>query len=125
MSNSCLIISNPSNDYLNYIRINNIKIPKNVLVLTEDHNFINVIKITDVFLRATTTDGDSISINEALYLNKTVIASDCVSRPHDVILYKNKDFFDLEKKIQNSYLTKKNPVKPKSCIQDLLPLYGY
>ena len=41
----------------------------------------------DIFLRPTLSDGDSISVREALYFNKPVVASDVVARPHDVSLY--------------------------------------
>ena len=125
LTNYCLIISNPSNDYLNYLKKNNISIPNNVLILSENHHFVNLIKLTDCFLRTTTTDGDSISIKEALYFGKCVIASDCVSRPHDVILYKNQDPNDLNDKIKIFKVSKKSLSKPKNCVNDLLPLYGY
>ncbi|MGE5363881.1 MAG: hypothetical protein ACM3SM_07090 [Bacteroidota bacterium] len=98
-SDLCLIISNPTNTYMEYLRKKNIAIPENVKIITFPHSFIDIIQMTDCFLRATTTDGDSVSIREALWLGKAVICSDCVSRPEGCILYKNLDWDDLRDKI--------------------------
>lgn len=99
-SDMCLLISNPTNTYAEYLRKNGIVIPDNVKIITYPHSFIDIIQMTDCFLRATTTDGDSVSIREALWLGKSVICSDCVSRPDGCILYKNLDWDDLRDKIK-------------------------
>jgi hypothetical protein len=59
-----------------------------------------ILKISDVFIRTTITDGDANSIREAFFLNKIVIASNCVARPLSCILYKNLNSEDLADKIQ-------------------------
>lgn len=56
-------------------------------------------KRTDIFLRPTSSDGDAVSIREALFFNVKVIASNCVERPDGVILHKNRDVKDLYNKI--------------------------
>ncbi len=48
-----------------------------------------------VFVRPTNTDGDAISIREALYLNKAVAASDCVPRPAGVRTFRTRDMDSL------------------------------
>jgi hypothetical protein len=53
-------------------------------------------------LRTTNTDGDAISIREALDLNKIVIASDVVKRPQGVKLFKTRDVNSLVTTIENS-----------------------
>ncbi len=45
----------------------------------------------DLFLRPTLSDGDSISVREALYFNVPVIASDAVTRPDGVQTYRTSD----------------------------------
>jgi len=55
-------------------------------------------KESDLVIRATNTDGNSISIYEALSIGTPVIASDCVPRPDGVVLFKTRDFDDLYKK---------------------------
>ncbi len=54
---------------------------------------------TQVFIRPTNTDGNSVSIKEALWFGTPVVASDCVVRPDEVSLFKNRDAIDLSEKI--------------------------
>lgn len=53
----------------------------------------------DLFLRPTWTDGDSISVREALYYNVPVVASDICIRPEHVTLFKTGDVDDCLKKV--------------------------
>jgi glycosyltransferase involved in cell wall biosynthesis len=53
--------------------------------------FLPVIKVADLFVRPTNTDGDANSIREALYLGVPVVASDAVERPEKVILFKSRN----------------------------------
>lgn len=55
-------------------------------------------QVSDLVIRATVTDGNSLSIYEALSIGIPVIASDCVPRPEGVVLFKTRDFDDLYKK---------------------------
>ena len=82
------ILSDPSGEYLSYFNSNNIKLNNNILIINSRHSFYRVLQISDCFIRNTITDGDSLSVRESLYLNKKVIATDCVSRPKSVILKK-------------------------------------
>ena len=41
-----------------------------------------MLRLTDVLLKPTNTDGDAISVREALYLGVPVVASDVVERPY-------------------------------------------
>lgn len=88
-----LVCSDPSGNYSKFLKELQINIPNNVIFISEAHSFIEIIKLSNAMLRTTTTDGDSLSVKEALFFNKDVIASDCTARPDDVILYKtgNKD----------------------------------
>jgi hypothetical protein len=70
----------------------------NILLLPFLHDFNAVLKETDSMIRYTTTDGDSISVKEALYAGKSVIATNVVDRPHDVILINN-NIDDLKKAV--------------------------
>lgn len=92
-----LVFSDGSSSYRRYFNENHIAIPENVLLISEPHDFNIVLKNCDVFLRATTTDGDSLSVKEALYMRKAVIATNCVERPKGTILIKSlDDLNDLE-----------------------------
>jgi glycosyltransferase involved in cell wall biosynthesis len=47
-----------------------------------------LLELSDVFMRPTTTDGDAMSVREALALGVPTIASDAVPRPQGVVLYR-------------------------------------
>jgi glycosyltransferase involved in cell wall biosynthesis len=55
-------------------------------------------KLTDVFIRATNTDGNSMSLMEAMALGVPSIASDCTVRPAGPVLFKTRDTDDLLEK---------------------------
>lgn len=56
-------------------------------------------KISDLVVRATNTDGNSLTIHEALSLGIPVVASDCVERPTGVQLFTNRSAVDLTSKV--------------------------
>lgn len=110
----CLIVSNPTGTYLPYLKEMGIVIPENVKFITYAHSFLDILNITDCFLRATTTDGDSVTIHEAIWLKKPVIASDCVNRPEGCYLYRKLDWTGLEERIVECGSGTVNPVYSKS-----------
>lgn len=72
------------------------------LGIQEQFNFMTgqkelwpLFKQADLSIRPTITDGDAISIREALYLNCPVIASDVAKRPEGTITFKSRDLDDL------------------------------
>ena len=80
---------------------------------------------SDCLIRATTTDGDSLSVKEALYYKKKVIASNCVDRVPNVILYDNLDFNQLQEKIlsiETDYKT--TPFEMSNAAELLVKLYS-
>lgn len=54
-----------------------------------------IFKMADLYIRPTVTDGDAISIREAMYFNCPVVASDAVHRPNGIITFKSRDIEDL------------------------------
>jgi glycosyltransferase involved in cell wall biosynthesis len=58
-------------------------------------SFINLIKLSDIILRPTNTDGDALTVREGLFLEKKVIASDVVKRPAGTYVFKNRDLISL------------------------------
>lgn len=56
-------------------------------------------RVSDVVVRATNTDGNSISVMEALSVGAPVVASDCVDRPEGVVSFATRDIDDLEAKV--------------------------
>ncbi|MCK0137246.1 hypothetical protein [Arenibacter sp. S6351L] len=115
-----LIFSDPTGNYYKYLIGIFKELPNNVLFITQPHDFINIIKATDALIRATTTDGDSLSVKEALYFNKTVIATGVVDRPNDVLIFNNLE--ELQYLISNK--TKNNThSEVKNNFDDILKVY--
>lgn len=67
------------------------------LFVQDSLEFYHIIKQCDVFVRPTNTDGDAISIREALYFGTPALASDVVKRPEECRLFKSRDSEDLTK----------------------------
>jgi glycogen synthase len=59
-----------------------------------------VVKMADVFVRATFSDGDSIAVREALALGVPVVASEVGFRPENVTLFRTGDHIHLSTKIK-------------------------
>lgn len=72
----------------------------NILVWEESVSFVRLLQHCDLVLRTTNTDGDAVSIREALYFGKPVLASDVVKRPNGVNLFKTRNVDDLTDKIK-------------------------
>ncbi|XZE20411.1 hypothetical protein SH449x_000282 [Pirellulaceae bacterium SH449] len=87
----CLLVSDPSKKYHEFLRQSVPIIPPNVIFLSGEHCFMAVLRKSDVFIRHTTTDGDSLSVSESLFLRRLVLATDVVSRPSGVMLYSDVD----------------------------------
>lgn len=93
-NNIALIISDPSKEYSTYYKDSNLS--KNIVFINKPHSFTEIIKLSDICIRATATDGDSLSIREALFIGKPVITTNRVSRPMGVILFNYNDEYTLD-----------------------------
>lgn len=60
-------------------------------------------KISDVFIRPTTTDIEGISVKEALWVNTPAIASNVCERPVGTLLFENRNYLDLKDKVLKIY----------------------
>ncbi|HEV7381204.1 MAG TPA: hypothetical protein VGN64_15510 [Dyadobacter sp.] len=89
-----LIISDPSGRYIRYIGTKN-ALPPNICFISTPHDFLSILDYADCLIRNTTTDGDSISIHEALEKGVIVMATDCVSRPVGCRTYRHISNLDL------------------------------
>jgi glycosyltransferase involved in cell wall biosynthesis len=95
-----LVISDSSGSYEVYIQKLFGKIPDHVFTISEKHDFRNVLALCDAFIRNTTTDGDSLSIHEAIDRKVIVFASDCVTRPFACRLFSNIELVDFVSELQ-------------------------
>lgn len=95
-----LIISDPSGEYSNVLE--NVNLPENIAIIKERHSFFELLKNCNGMIRATSTDGDALSVKEALSLGKNVIATDCVERPNGVILFRYNDEYSLSEAVKTA-----------------------
>lgn len=121
LEDQALIISDPSSAYQKYFSERGVLLNKNILLIPFIHDFISVIKASDCLIRYTTTDGDSLSVQEALYYKKMVIATNVVDRPDNVILI-DFNIKSLSKAITNFTITD-NIYNPPTGFSDLLKIY--
>ena len=85
------------------------KLENQISILPYSISFVKLIQRSDMVVRATNTDGDSLTIRESIFLNKPVIASDVIERPKGTILFKNRDSNDLYTKILENINKQKKP----------------
>jgi hypothetical protein len=81
-------------------------------------------QVCDASIRNTTTDGDSLSVKESLYLKRYTFATDAVNRPPGCILYKRGKFNDfLNKEIPHIMNHKVKSIEIKNGSVRLLEIY--
>lgn len=116
--------------FLHYIKKYHIE--NHVLVIENATEAWPYMLLSNVFIRPAITDGSSVSVKEALWLEVPVIASDCVKRPGEVILFKNRDVNEMiEKVVQlenqqpvNAYSRMKKAMSKKFTCSLIKDVYG-
>jgi len=79
---------------------------------------------SDVFVRPTLEDGDSISVREALALGVPVVASDIGTRPAGAILFQRGDVGEMLSKVELAMAAKRDPKVPAAdCMNRLMEIY--
>lgn len=74
-------------------------------LITEDlPELYPILLESDLFVRPTNTDGNAVSIKEALWFEVPVLASDVVSRPKHTSTFKNRDVNSLTQQIETLLL---------------------
>ena len=95
-SDYILLISDPSGNYSKRYERSGLKVEGNVLFINYPHPYFELLKYVDCFVRNTSTDGDALSVKEALYLGMPTLCTDVVDRPDGVRTFKycDRDSFD-------------------------------
>jgi len=117
-----LIISDPTKTYSSEVEQMKLSLGNNIMMIKSQHSFVNIIKQSDIVIRNTTTDGDSLTVKEGLFFSKIVLATNVVNRPKGVIIYDDID--DIKKKLFS--LEKRNPAKSafnENAAEDIIGLY--
>jgi glycosyltransferase involved in cell wall biosynthesis len=90
-------------DYFNKIKnhIKTNKIEDRFIFVNEKIPLYPILSKADIFVRPTNTDGDAISIREALYYKIPTIASDVVERPKGTIIFANRNYQNFYNQVSN------------------------
>ncbi len=108
--------------------IGKLQLKDDFLLINEKLSFVKLIESADIVLRPTNTDGDALTVREALYLGKKILASDVTSRPEGTMLFKTRDAADLESKLaslvqESSANTTMKENKPEHTQEDFKGFY--
>ena len=71
-------------------------------------SFVKLMMASNLVVRATNTDGDALTVREALFLSKPIIASNVTFRPEGTVLFENRDSQDLYLRIKEVLEKKQN-----------------
>lgn len=71
-------------------------------------SFVPFLQYADLFIRATNTDGDALTLREALYYWVPSVASDACCRPEKTILFHNRDISDLCRAVREALHNNRN-----------------
>ncbi|ULQ54434.1 hypothetical protein [Flavihumibacter fluvii] len=80
-------------------QINEAGLADDFALINEELSFVKMMEQADLVVRPTNTDGDSLTIWEAIYLDKPIISSNVVNRPKGTVLFNNRDQNDFEMKL--------------------------
>jgi len=129
ISSTCLLFVDPSGTYKEKLEScidSFVSRSGNFIMYTDSKNisFYELLKLADVSIRATRSDGDSLSIRESLYLGVSTIASDVVERPEGCIKFTGLSSIDLAKKIKNAInLSNDFLAEKENFHQDIIDVY--
>ena len=90
-----------------------------VIYIGHEVNFVALLRQVDLYLRPTYMDGASVAVQEALFLNVPVLASDVVDRPPGTNIYQYKNTSDFIEKLDSS-LTLDKPSMTLKSVQGYL-----
>lgn len=99
-----LILLDPSEEYKNDLKNYN---RENIIYINKYIDFNNLVSQVDIYIRPTSSDGNSVATLEALSHGTNVIASDIVERTSGVLCYKADNENDFITKIKYMLQNKK------------------
>ena len=97
-ADKALIVSDPSGNY--HKRYSELE-SSSVFFIDYPHPYYELLKRVDFFVRNTSTDGDALSVKEALYLGLPALCTDVVDRPDGARLFKYCDAVSFENAVNN------------------------
>jgi glycosyltransferase involved in cell wall biosynthesis len=97
-------------------RIAALRLSEHFLLFNGTVDFSAIIKQSDVVLRTTNTDADALTIREAMFFGKPVVASDVVARPAGTIVFRNRSVSSLLEKTMEAIRYRQPP--PLHALQE-------
>ena len=107
--NYVIVLLDPNKGYKDDVQS---VLKSNFIYLDYKVDFISLLEEIDIYIRPTSTDGNSVAVQEALIIGKQVVASDVIDRGEGVNSFKYNDFEDFMSKLQNG--KKENRYVPDS-----------
>lgn len=117
-----LLVSDPKGGYKKKLS----PCSENVVFIDQPHSYFELLKNVDVFVRNTSTDGDALSVKEALYLGLPALCSDVVDRPAGTILFRYSDDVSFTQALEEAKtFSRKNDGERDQCdvVGELIKLY--
>ena len=99
-------------------KVRSLGISDRFLLVKEPISFVSLIRQSDIVCRPTMSDGDSLTVREAIALSKPVVVSDAVERPEGSIMFRSRDINDLEKVIAQTAYEKLDGLKKETVSFD-------
>lgn len=75
---------------------------ENIVFINQPHSYYELLKLVDIFVRNTSTDGDALSVKEALSLGLPSLCSDIVDRPSNTILFRYSDTTSFQEALETA-----------------------
>lgn len=104
-------------------RLRQLNLTDRVILVERNLSFVRLAEAADIVVRPTNTDGDALTVREALWLGKPVVASDVVARPEGTILFKTRDSNDFIRAIRSTETYPSHETKVSSRNLDYLTFY--
>ncbi len=100
----CLSIPTPRPDRVRHYRalIAEHNAETDVLFLIGHRPFLGIISHSDVFVRPSSTDGDALSLREALWVGTSAVASDAAERPAGTVVFRSRDLGQMKQAIERA-----------------------
>ena len=118
IKDKALLISDPSGNYSKKYA----DVPINVAFINYKHSYFELLKRIDIFVRNTSTDGDALSVKEALFLNIPTLCTNVVSRPCGVVLFEYGNIESFINALNNAKETKEH-FKIANAADQIIQLY--
>lgn len=101
------------------------QLSEHVMIWEGGVSFVNLVEQSDLVVRPTNTDGDALTIREALWCGRSVLASDVVTRPEGTEVFKTRSLSSFVEKIKvlTNNKTVKNITSSSCATQDFVQIY--